>query len=82
MKITIYKCPVCGSFLQDDGISYRCDKNHTFDISKDGYVNLLLADQKSSKEPGDSREAVVSRRAFLDSDYFLKQIDQVINGLQ
>ena len=42
-------CPVCGEksgnppLLTRDGNSLRCPKNHCFDISSKGYVNLLLS---------------------------------------
>ncbi len=70
MKNIIYKCPVCGNSLQESGLSYRCGQNHSFDIAKEGYVNLLLPNQKSSKEPGDSKSAVISRRNFLNKGYY------------
>ena len=66
-------CPVCGEksgnppLLTRDGNSLRCPKNHCFDISSKGYVNLLLSQHKNVKDPGDSKEMVAARRLFLDS---------------
>ena len=66
-------CPVCGEksdnppLLRLDGKTLRCPKNHCFDISSKGYVNLLLAQHKNVKDPGDSKEMVAARRLFLDS---------------
>lgn len=66
-------CPVCGeksdspALLTLSGNSLRCPKNHCFDISAKGYVNLLLAQHKNVKDPGDSKEMVAARRMFLDS---------------
>jgi len=67
---SIYKCPVCDRQLLLSGKSYVCDNKHTFDIAKEEYVNLLLPNEKSSKEPGDSKEAMFSRRAFLENPNF------------
>ncbi|MGN1339604.1 MAG: methyltransferase domain-containing protein [Oscillospiraceae bacterium] len=66
-------CPVCGEknvhtpLLLTDGKTLRCPKNHSFDISAKGYVNLLLTQHKNVKDPGDSKEMVAARRLFLDS---------------
>lgn len=44
--------------------------NHSFDLAKQGYINLLLAHQKHSKEPGDSAEMIRSRRLFLNRGFY------------
>lgn len=75
MKNIIYKCPVSGENLQLEGKSYVCDKRHTFDIAKEGYVNLLV--HKSSKEPGDNKLSVLSRKEFLDSGYYDELSNQI-----
>jgi 23S rRNA (guanine745-N1)-methyltransferase len=43
----------------------RCDAGHSFDVAREGYVNLLLAHQRRSRQPGDSDEMVGARRRFL-----------------
>ena len=35
-------CPVCAGALERRAGAYLCPKNHSFDIAKSGYVNLLL----------------------------------------
>jgi 23S rRNA (guanine745-N1)-methyltransferase len=64
------RCPVCRGDLTDSGATYRCPAGHAFDVAADGHVNLLLSAQRRSREPGDSREMVRSRRAFLDAGYY------------
>ena len=49
---------------------WRCENKHTFDIAKEGYVNLLLAHQKNSKAPGDNKNMVNARRAFLSEGHY------------
>ena len=39
-------CPVCGLPLMPDPHTLRCEKNHCFDRSKYGYVNLLQKQKK------------------------------------
>ena len=63
-------CPVCGKPLQKCDRSYLCENRHSFDIARQGYVNLLTVQQKHSLAPGDTREQVLSRRAFLEADFY------------
>ena len=68
----IYKCPVCDLPLTRVLGQYLCEKNHSFDISEKNHVNLLLANQKKTKDPGDSKEMMDNRRNFLDKGYYQK----------
>lgn len=63
-------CPICGQGLTKAERSYVCPQRHSFDIARQGYVNLLVVQQKHSLAPGDTREQVLSRRAFLESGYY------------
>jgi len=70
MDESIFICPVCSSSLSRIDRSYKCINSHIYDISKDGYVNLILANQKHSREPGDSREMLEARKSFLNRGYY------------
>ena len=63
-------CPICGSKLNTLNKSLVCAGHHCFDIARQGYVNLLTVQQKHSLHPGDTREQVLSRRAFLEAGYY------------
>ena len=63
-------CPICGQPLQRQDKTFLCPKNHSFDIARQGYVNLLPVQQKRSLQPGDTREQVLSRREFLDGGFY------------
>ena len=63
-------CPICARTLDRVEREYRCVNNHSFDIARQGYVNLLTVQQKKSLHPGDTREQVLSRRAFLDAHFY------------
>ena len=41
-------CPICGELLTKQDRSYRCEKNHSFDIARQGHVNLLPVQNKRS----------------------------------
>ncbi len=63
-------CPVCGGALESQGRVWRCAAGHSFDVARQGYVNLLTVSQKHSKHPGDTKEMVAARKAFLDQGHY------------
>ncbi len=78
-----YRCPKCHNTLQrSEGPHklYHCIQNHTYDIAKEGYVNLLLVDKKKSKQPGDDSAMVKSRTQFLASGYYQPLIKNLQEG--
>ncbi|QEG23613.1 23S rRNA (guanine(745)-N(1))-methyltransferase [Mariniblastus fucicola] len=44
----------------------RCASGHNFDRAKEGYWNLTQPQDKKSSNPGDSDEAVLARRRWLE----------------
>lgn len=65
-----WTCPVCQLPLTCTDRRWYCANNHSFDIAKSGYANLLLAHQKASQQPGDSPTMLQARRAFLEAGHF------------
>ncbi len=63
-------CPVCKSELLLFEKIYKCPYNHCFDVSKDGYVNLLMSQQSSLKRHGDDKLMVRARREFLEKGFY------------
>ena len=63
-------CPICGLQLNYEGKRYVCAQNHSFDVARQGHVNLLVVQQKHSLNPGDTREQVLSRREFLEAGFY------------
>ncbi len=63
------RCPVCGNELKQCDRVFRCDKGHSFDMAKEGYVNLLRAG-KSGDLIGDDKFSARSRRDFLNKGYY------------
>lgn len=68
-------CPVCREALLLQEKTWQCVQKHSFDVAKQGYVNLHIVQHKHSKTPGDTPESVTARRAFLSEGYYapLKQ---------
>ena len=63
-------CPLCGSVLVKNDRIWQCENRHSFDVARQGYVNLLPVQNKRSLQPGDTKEQVISRRAFLDGGFY------------
>ena len=71
-------CPICKQSLQRRERAFVCPRNHSFDIARQGYVNLLTVQQKHSLTPGDTREQVLSRRAFLEAGYYAPIVETLL----
>lgn len=72
-----FLCPLCGKPLTKEQNSLVCESRHSFDIARQGYVNLLPVQQKKSLHPGDTKQQVLSRREFLDGSYYRPIADAV-----
>lgn len=60
-------CPNCQKPLYKEDKSYRCPNGHSFDIAKEGYVNLLVHTQKKT---GDDKDMVKARFEFFKKDFY------------
>lgn len=74
-------CPVCGGELKAGEKRLYCAKGHSFDLAKEGYVNLLTG-SKSGDRTGDSKESARARHAFLEKGYFAFLKDEVSQWLR
>ena len=63
-------CPICAAPLRQTDKTFRCEAGHSFDMARQGYVNLLPVQNKRSLNSGDTREQVLSRRAFLEAGFY------------
>ncbi|MFI3140828.1 MAG: methyltransferase domain-containing protein [Clostridia bacterium] len=63
-------CPTCKGELKLENKTFSCENGHSFDLARQGYVNLLMANQMHSKNPGDTKEMVDSRRRFLGEKHY------------
>lgn len=71
----MFRCPVCLdplSLASDEGAAgaWRCARGHSFDVAREGYVNLLITHQRRRREPGDSAEMLRHRRDFLARGHY------------
>jgi 23S rRNA (guanine745-N1)-methyltransferase len=72
-------CPVrdCHLPLARDGKRVFCPRNHSFDVARSGYLNLLQPQDRRSKQPGDTVEAVAARRRLHDLGVTAPLLDEV-----
>ncbi|MBR2831508.1 MAG: methyltransferase domain-containing protein [Oscillospiraceae bacterium] len=67
---TVFSCPLCGAGLIREARRYRCPADHSFDVAREGYVDLLPVNRRHSRSPGDDREMVDARRRFLSGGWY------------
>lgn len=62
------RCSLCACPLISAARSLRCPQGHTFDVAKQGYVNLLHAKVRAGT--ADTAEMVAARAAFLGAGHY------------
>ncbi|MFV1985133.1 MAG: putative RNA methyltransferase, partial [Thiohalomonadales bacterium] len=63
-------CPIDNESLILGDKQLKCCNGHSYDIARQGYINLLPVQLKRSKEPGDSKEMVIARTRFLNQGFY------------
>jgi 23S rRNA (guanine745-N1)-methyltransferase len=66
--VRLLRCPHCDGALQLDERQLRCARGHSFDVARQGYVNLLPG--RPSTGTGDSSAMVEARTAFLARGHY------------
>lgn len=77
MNEELLVCPLCGGDMTVKENALTCPKHHCFDRARQGYFNLLPVTQKHSRHPGDTRDMVAARKAFLDQGYYAPIAEKV-----
>ena len=75
--MTDFICPVCRKPLEKEQRRLVCPQGHSFDMARQGYVNLLRSQQPKEKRHGDDRMMARARQlhfAGLSREAALKQI--------
>ena len=74
-----YRCPICNSNLELAGQSMICPSRHTFDIAKQGYLNLLM-----KKKTFDNYDKISfqSRKIILEKGYYNHVLEVVAELLR
>jgi 23S rRNA (guanine745-N1)-methyltransferase len=80
------RCPVraCTEALTLSGRRLTCRRGHAFDRAREGYWNLLQPQDRRSRAPGDTDEAIRARRQFLSrghADGFIAALRGVLDTI-
>ncbi len=78
-------CPICRTTLVLQNKTYVCQNHHSYDVAKDGYVNLHVVQHKNSHNAGDTTLSVQARRRFLVGGFYApakSAIIQIIKTLE
>lgn len=71
--IDVLRCPVCDEPLRLDG-SVRCGNGHSFDIARQGYVNLQAGKAAAT---ADTADMVAARAEFLAGGHY----DEIVSAV-
>ncbi len=72
-------CPIDGIALTRHDQSLVCPKGHSFDVARQGYLNLLMVQHKASRDPGDTKEMVAARQRFLGTGCYESIANTIAN---
>ena len=70
----------CGRPLSRDGGRVACGAGHAFDVARSGYLSLLQPQDRRSRVPGDTKEAVAARARLLDAGIGRAAIDAIVTA--
>jgi 23S rRNA (guanine745-N1)-methyltransferase len=67
----------CHELLAREERRLVCPRGHSFDVARNGYINLLQPQERRSKQPGDAAEAVAARRRLHDRGVTAPLLDAI-----
>lgn len=81
LSCDLLRCPVCRAAVECDEKTLFCkgERRHSFDVAKEGYVNL--SDAKASGA-GDDALLISARVAFLGKEHYRPFCDRVVSLLK
>jgi 23S rRNA (guanine745-N1)-methyltransferase len=65
--VHLLRCPVCAAGFTLESGALRCTSGHSFDIARQGYVNLLNAPEPAN---ADTATMLSARSRFLNADFY------------
>jgi 23S rRNA (guanine745-N1)-methyltransferase len=74
-------CPVreCHMALVREERRAVCPRGHSSDIARSGYINLLQPQDRRSKQPGDTAEAIAGRRRLHELGVTAPLLDAIVD---
>ncbi len=78
----LLRCPLCRKVLSRQENRYLCSEGHSFDVARQGYVNLLMSQRSSLRQHGDDKGMVAARRDFLEQGYYLPLREALVEAVK
>lgn len=75
----LYSCPLCGKKIRFNAGCLVCKREHRFDISSKGYVNMLGA---AKPLKGYDKQFFISRGEFFAKGYYAHILDAISEAVQ
>ena len=74
-------CPICRRQLVQIEKTLHCENGHCYDISKKGYVNLMMSQSSAKKRHGDDKLMIKARTDFLNLGLYAPLADAICEEL-
>jgi 23S rRNA (guanine745-N1)-methyltransferase len=71
--LTCLRCPICAERFTQVGNTVRCATGHSYDLAKQGYLNLLGAAARNA----DTAEMVTARAEFLGAGHYAPLVERL-----
>ncbi|HEX4223316.1 MAG TPA: rRNA (guanine-N1)-methyltransferase [Pseudonocardiaceae bacterium] len=71
--LTCLRCPICGNDLTQVGNTVHCPAGHSYDLARQGYLNLLGAASPNA----DTAEMVAARAEFLGAGHYAPLVERL-----
>lgn len=68
--LDLLRCPLCAGRLARRGGALRCPQEHSFDVARQGHVDLLPGG--AHRGTADTKEMVAARESFLAAGHFAR----------
>jgi len=85
----LFRCPLCKSGFTAAAGALVCQNGHSFDLAREGYVNLLSGRSRRPAAGGDSPAQLRYRAQFLDAGHLhaltttiIRQVERSAQGTQ
>ena len=77
----LLRCPHCRLELARGPATLACPNRHSFDIARQGYVNLLSQARRPTSAGGDTPDQLTHRAAFLAAGHFDLVASRIVDRL-
>lgn len=78
-NLQLFHCPICCSSIQlKDGVQFVCEQDHSFDVSRQGYVNLAPQAHVTKYD----RSLFEARKVMMTSGFFQPVLDKLTTFIE